>query len=122
MTRCSHPTTISLQDRDVARLEGLIIPVIIKSEDTVIRVLLNGKDPLGPQLLDFLGVSGVTTEKRVWPTNSRMCQEAKFRLFTAVSLTTRQPWRCTLPRTECTTMTITFSLCHRTAALMLKLR
>ena len=126
MTRCSHPTTISLQDRDVARLEGLIIPVIIKTEGPLLlngtRLLLNAKDPLGPQLLDFLGVSGVTTEKRVWPTNSRMCQEAKFRLFTAVSLTTRQPWRCTLPRTECTTMTITFSLCHRTAALMLKLR
>merc|ERR1712167_369369 len=38
--------------------EGLIIPVIIKTEDTVTRVLLNGKDPLGPQLLDYLGVSG----------------------------------------------------------------
>merc|ERR1712167_184198 len=38
--------------------EGLIIPVIIKTEDTVTRVLLNAKDPLGPQLLDFLGVSG----------------------------------------------------------------
>merc|ERR1711934_1052052 len=45
-------------DRDVKLLEGLIIPVIIKTEDTVTRVLLNGKDPLGPQLLDFLGVSG----------------------------------------------------------------
>merc|ERR1711934_766724 len=45
-------------DRDVKRLEGLIIPVIIKTEDTVTRVLLNAKDPLGPQLLDFLGVSG----------------------------------------------------------------
>merc|ERR1711904_111251 len=45
-------------DRDVKRLEGLIIPVIIKTEDTVTRVFLNGKDPLGPQLLDSLGVSG----------------------------------------------------------------
>merc|ERR1711988_301757 len=45
-------------DQDVKRLEGLIIPVIIKTEDTVTRVFLNGKDPLGPQLLDFLGVSG----------------------------------------------------------------
>ena len=58
LTRYSHPTTISLQDRDVKRLEGLIIPVIIKTEDTVTRVLLKGKDPLGPQLLDYLGVSG----------------------------------------------------------------
>merc|ERR1712167_254951 len=38
--------------------EGLIIPVIIKTEDTVTRVLLKRKDPLGPQLLDCLGVSG----------------------------------------------------------------
>ena len=87
---------ISLQDRDVDRLEGLIIPVIIKTEDAVTRLLLNGKDPLGPQLLEVFGVSGVMTEK-VWPTNSRLCQEAKFRLFTAESLTTRQQWRCTLP-------------------------
>ena len=58
-------TTISLQDQDVKRLEGLIIPVIIKTEDTETRVLLNGKDPLGPQLLDFLGVSGETIEKHV---------------------------------------------------------
>ena len=64
-TQPRYPTTISLQDQDVKRLEGLIIPVIIKTEDTVTRVFLNGKDPLGPQLLDFLGVSGETIEKQV---------------------------------------------------------
>ena len=51
------------QHQDIERLEESTIPVIVKTEDTVARVLLKGKDPLGPQLFDFLGVPGVMTEK-----------------------------------------------------------
>jgi len=46
------------QHQDIERLEESTIPVIVKTEDTVARVLLKGKDPLGPQLFDFLGVPG----------------------------------------------------------------
>ena len=55
-----QPTTLSRQDQDIARLEGCMIPVIVKTEEGVERTFLNRNAPLGPQLLDVLGVSGTS--------------------------------------------------------------
>jgi hypothetical protein len=37
-----------------------MIPVIVKTEEGVERTFLNRNAPLGPQLLDVLGVSGTS--------------------------------------------------------------
>ena len=55
-----QPTTLSRQDQDIACLEGSIIPVIVKTEEGAERTFLNRNAPLGPQLLDVLGMSGTS--------------------------------------------------------------
>merc|ERR1712086_954717 len=52
----------TMLDQDIARLEGCMIPVIVKTEEGVERTFLNRNAPLGPQLLDVLGVSGGTVQ------------------------------------------------------------
>merc|ERR1711971_336182 len=48
-----------MMDQDIARLEGSVIPVIVKTEEGEKSTLLSGNLPLGPQLESLLGCARV---------------------------------------------------------------